>query len=291
MTRLPRGDNAMIAKMYVLKHTAIYSVLILLVIITVFPLLWGITSSLRPDEELYQYIMPFSAKTFIPQKFTFSAYTRLFTEFNFMRPIMNTVTVTVFTIVLGCIVNGIAAFSFALFSFRFKNIIYAIVLLSFMIPFESIAMPLYNVVNQFGWVDTLYGIVIPGIADGLVLFLFTQFFRDIPVSLIEAARVDGAGWMTVYIHIIVPSSIPVFVTAGLMIFMSQWNSYLWPLLVARSKDIQMIQIALSAFRGERITFWSCLYAGSIISALIPLFLFLPFQKYFVQGIISSGVKG
>ncbi|MDR0709025.1 MAG: carbohydrate ABC transporter permease, partial [Spirochaetaceae bacterium] len=94
-----------------------------------------------------------------------------------------------------------------------------------------------------------------------------------------------------FFKIIIPSSIPVFVTAGLMTFMTQWNSYLWPLLVARTRKLQMIQIALNAFRGEHFTLWSCIYAGSIISAIIPLLLFFPFQKYFVQGIISSGVKG
>jgi ABC-type glycerol-3-phosphate transport system permease component len=275
----------------IVKNSIIYLLLIFIAIITIFPLLWGVASSLRPDEELFQYIMPFSAKTFIPQKLTFYNYIRLFTEFNFIRPILNTLTVTFLTIFFGCIVNGVAAFSFAIFKFRFKNIIYAIVLLSFMIPFEAIAMPLYNVVNKFGWVDTLYGIIVPGIADGLVLFLFTQFFRDIPVSIIEAARGDGANWATIFLRIIMPSSVPVFITAGLMTFMNQWNSYLWPLLIARSRKIQMIQIALSSFRGERNTLWACLYAGSIISALIPLFLFLPFQKNFVQGIISSGVKG
>jgi len=274
-----------------IKTTLIYTLLIIISIITVFPLLWGIVSSLRPDEELFKYIMPFSAKTFIPQKLTFNSYIRLFTEFNFLRPIIVTLTVTIFTLVFGCTVNGIAAFSFATFNFRYKRVIYTIVLLSFMIPFEAIAMPLFNVVNQFGWVDTLHGIIIPCIADGLMLFLFTQFFREIPVSLIEAARVDGANWMTVYIKIIMPSSVPVFVTAGLMTFTNQWNSYMWPLLVARSRNMQMIQIAISSFRGERNTLWACLYAGAMISAIIPLFLFLPFQKNFVQGMISSGVKG
>jgi ABC-type glycerol-3-phosphate transport system permease component len=276
---------------YIVRTGLVYLLLVFLSVITVFPLLWGIASSLRPDEELFQYIMPFSAKTFIPQKLTFGNYIRLFAEFHFLRPIAVTLAVTVITIFFGCMVNGVAAFSFATFRFKFKNIIYTIVLLSFMIPFEAIAMPLYNVVNQFGWIDKLYGIIVPSIADGLVLFLFTQFFRDIPPSLIEAARVDGANWATIYIRIIMPSSVPVFVTAGLMTFMGQWNSYLWPLLVARSKDIQMIQIALSSFKGERNTLWACLYAGSILSALIPLFLFLPFQKHFVQGILSSGVKG
>ncbi|MDR1949973.1 MAG: carbohydrate ABC transporter permease [Spirochaetaceae bacterium] len=275
----------------ILNATLMYVLLLILAVITIFPLLWGVASSLRPDEELFQYIIPFSSKTFIPQKLTFDAYKILFGQFDFLRPIRITLLVTILTIFFGCIVNGVAAFAFATFRFKGKNIIYTIVLLSFMIPFESIAMPLYNVVNQFRWVDTIYGLVVPSIADGLVLFLFTQFFRDIPVSLIEAARVDGANWATVFIRIILPSSVPVFVTAGLMIFMNQWNSYLWPLLIARTKRFQMIQIALSSFRGEHFTLWACLYAGSIISALIPLFLFLPFQKYFVQGIISSGVKG
>jgi ABC-type glycerol-3-phosphate transport system permease component len=269
----------------------IYGALVVIAGIAIFPLLWGLASSLRTDEELYQYIMPFSVKTFIPQQLTFSNYIHLFTEFNFLRPIFVTLVVTMVTVFFSCIVNGLAAFAFAMFNFKGKKVIYTIVLISFMIPFEAIAMPLYNVVDQFGWIDTLHGLIIPGIADGLVLFLFTQFFREIPVSLIEAARVDGANWITIFIRIIMPNSVPVFVTAGLMTFMNQWNSYLWPLLVARSRDIQMIQIAISSFRGERATLWGCLYAGTIISAFIPLLLFLPFQKTFVQGIVSSGVKG
>ena len=275
----------------IIKTTLLYTVLVIIAVMTIFPLLWGLASSLRPDEELFRYIMPFSARTFIPQQWTFNNYVRLFTEFDFLRPIVVTLIVVILTIIFGCTVNGVAAFSFATFNFRFKKTIYAIVLLSFMIPFEAIAMPLFNVVNQFGWVNTLHGIIIPCIADGLMLFLFTQFFRDIPTSLIEAARVDGARWSTIYLRIIMPSSIPVFVTAALMTFMNQWNSYLWPLLVGRSRNIQLIQIAIASFRGERNTLWACLYAGSIISAFIPLFIFLPFQKYFVQGITSSGVKG
>jgi ABC-type glycerol-3-phosphate transport system permease component len=269
----------------------LYTVLSFAAVVSVFPLLFGIASSLRIDEEIFKYAIPFSLKTILPEKITLVNYITLFTEFNFMRYMMNTVIVALGTIFFGCFVNGIAAFAFATFEFRFKKIIFTIVLLSFMIPFESIAMPLYNVVNRFGWVDTFHGIIVPSIADGLVLFLFTQFFRDIPSSLIEAARVDGANWATVFFRIIIPSSIPVFITAGLMVFMQQWNAYLWPLLIARSKSIRLVQIALSDFRTENWTLWGCIYAGTIISALIPVLLFLPFQKYFVQGIISSGVKG
>lgn len=273
------------------KTMAIYLLLLIITIVTIFPLLWGVASSLRTDKELYMYAMPFTWKTLIPQEPTLEAYKALFVDYKFLQPIMNTLIVTGFSIFFSCAVNSIAAFAFATFDFKLKKLIFGIVLMSFMIPFEAISMPLYNVVDSLGWINTRHGIIIPGIADGLVLFLFAQFFKEIPPSLIEAARVDGATWRTIFLRIIMPLSMPVFTTAGLMIFMSQWNSYLWPLLVARSKDIRMIQTALGDFQTERGTLWSLLYAGSMISALIPVCLFLPFQKYFVEGITSSGVKG
>lgn len=274
-----------------IRTTLLYLGLAVITVLTIFPLLWGIASSLRNDTELFKYAIPFTIKTLIPVEFTTQAYHRLFAEFHFQRPIFNTLLVTTISIVVGCLANSVAAFSFATFQFKGKTVIFGFVLVSFMIPFESIALPLYNVVDGLGLVNTRAGILVPGIADGLVLFLFTQFFKDLPPSLLEAARVDGASWGTIFLRIIAPLSKPVFITAGLMIFMNQWNSYLWPLLVARSREIQMIQTALGSFQTERSTLWSCLYAGSMISALIPLCLFLPFQKYFVQGITSSGVKG
>jgi len=207
-----------------------------------------------------------------------------------MQPIVNTLIVSGSVIFFGCLINSIAAYAFAMYDFKFKSILFATILISFMIPFEAIALPLFGIVDSFGWVNTRLGIIVPGVANGLALFLFTQFFKDIPKSLLEAARVDGASWYTSFFRIIMPLSVPVFITSALMMFMSQWNAYLWPLLVARSRDIQLIQTRLGDFQTERGTLWSLLYAGAIISALIPLLLFLPFQKYYVQGITSSGIK-
>lgn len=275
----------------IMKNAAIYLGLACVVLVTLFPLLWGISASFRNDNELYKYALPFSIHTLIPVNFTVEAYVKIFTDFNFLQPIINTLFVTVVSIFLGCIVNSVAAFAFASFDFRFKKVLFAIILLSFMIPFEAIALPLYSIADKLGLVNSRMGIILPGIASGLVLFLFVQFFKEIPASLVEAARVDGASLPAIFCKIIIPLSVPVFITAGLMIFMDQWNSYLWPLLIARTREIRTIQISLSSFQQERSTLWSCLYAGSMISALIPLFLFLPFQKYFVQGITSSGVKG
>lgn len=274
-----------------IKTVLLYIVLFILAVLLLFPLLWGISASLRSDNELFSKVMPFTWHTLVPVEWSFQSYIDLFAKYNFLRPVMNTLFVTAVSIVIGCILNSIAAFAFAMFEFPFKRFLFGLVLLSFMIPFEAIALPLYQVVDSMNMVDTYQGLILPSLANGLVMFLFVQFFRDIPGELLDAARVDGAGIGKVFISILMPLSKPIFITAGLMFFMNQWNSYLWPLLIARSKNIRTIQIALGFFSTEHKTNWSALYAGSMFSAMIPLCLFLPLQKYFVQGITSSGIKG
>lgn len=277
-------------KKYV-KYAFIYILLMLITIITIFPLFYSISSSLRSDTEIFQYAIPFTIKTFIPVEPTFEAYRSIFAEYGFWRPVVNTLLVSAIAIFFSCLVNAIAAYGFAFYDFKLKKMLYILVLFSFMIPFESITIPLYTIVNELGWINTFAGIIIPTIADGLVLFLFTQFFLEFPKSLFEAARIDGASWWQQFTRVLIPLSIPVFVTAGLMIFMTHWNSYLWPLLMARSPEIRLIQVALSDFRGKHNTEWSKLYAASTVSAILPLSFFFPFQKYFIQGITSSGIKG
>lgn len=274
-----------------LVNVTLYVVLSVMVIISIFPIFFCLSASFRTQEDLFTYMFPFSIRSLVPTEFTMGNYTAIFCGYHFLRPILNTIIVTVSTILGGCLVNSVAAFAFSCFEFKGKRMLYPLILVSFMVPFEAIAIPLYGVVDALKMVDTYYGMIVPAVADGLVTFLFIQFFKDIPASLIEAARVDGARWPTIFSRIIMPISKPVFITAGLMIFMNQWNSYLWPLLVARSKEIRTIQIALSQFKGERSIQWTYIYAGALISALIPICLFLPFQRQFVEGITSGGVKG
>ena len=275
-----------------LLHIFLYLVLIFTAILTLFPLFWGISASLRSDKELYSYIMPFSIHTLIPVEFTVKSWIQLFTKYKFLQPVLNTVFITAATIVFGCILNSIAAFAFAMFDFKGKKILFVLILLSFMIPFEAIALPLYQVADRLNMVNTYQGMIIPGIASGLVMFLFIQFPRDIP------ARTSGScpcGWRQNLHHFPEDSDAPFqtdfYYRRADAVYRSTRNSYLWPLLIARSKDIRTIQIALSAFTTEHSTAWSALYAGSMFAALVPLCLFLPLQKYFVQGITSSGIKG
>lgn len=268
-----------------------YLALVLLAVIAIYPLLWAIASSLRTDEEIFSYIMPFTIHTIVPVNWTTEAYVSLVRDFGFQRPVMNSLVTAFATIFGSLIVNGIAAFGFATFDFKGKRLLYGFVLISFMVPFESIAVSLYSIVSDINWVNTYQGLVIPAIADGLVMFLFVQFFRDIPVTYYEAARLDGANWRQIFLRILIPLSTPVLVTGALMVFISQWNSFLWPLLVAHGRDMRLIQVALSDFKQEHSTNWSAMYAASVISAIVPILLFLPFQKYYVQGVTASGIKG
>lgn len=270
---------------------ALYAVLCILAVVALFPLFYIIMASFRTDEEIFRYALPFSVNTLIPVEWTFENYVIIFTDFSFWRPILNTCLVVLILVPLNLIIASVAAYAFAFFDFKGKNALFAIFIVSFMVPTDSIALPLYQLISDLGMVNSLAALILPSISSGLAMFLFTQFFRGIPKSLLEAARVDGANWGHIFFKVIVPLSIPVFITAGLMIFVNEWNNYLWPLLVTRSEEVRTIQVALAYFKDENETFWSYIYAASSISAIVPVLVFLPLQKYFVQGVASSGIKG
>ena len=269
----------------------LYAVLGILAVIALFPLFYIIMASFRTDEEIFRYALPFTVNTLIPVEWTFENYVTIFTQFQFWRPITNTCLVVLTLVPLNLLIASVAAYAFAFFDFKGKNALFAIFIVSFMVPTDSIALPLYQLISDMGLVNSLTALILPSISSGLAMFLFTQFFRGIPKSLLEAARVDGANWGHIFFQIIVPLSVPVFITAGLMIFVSEWNNYLWPLLVTRSESVRTIQVALAYFKDENETFWSYIYAASSISAIVPVLVFLPLQKYFVQGVASSGIKG
>ena len=274
-----------------LSTVVLYAVLAAIAVIALFPLIYIILASFRTDEEIFRYALPFSIHTLIPVEWTLENYKVIFTQFSFWRPILNTCLVVLILVPLNLMVASVAAYAFAFFDFKWKNALFAIFIVSFMVPTDSIALPLYSLISDMGLVNSLTALILPSISSGLAMFRFTQFFRGIPKSLLEAARVDGANWSHIFFRIVIPLSIPVFITAGLMIFVSEWNNYLWPLLVTRSEEVRTIQVSLAYFKDENETFWSYIYAASSISAIVPVLVYLPLQKYFVQGIASSGIKG
>jgi multiple sugar transport system permease protein len=256
----------------------------------VLPLIWSLASSLRPLDEIFKYTSPFSLKAFFPDHLDLSAYVSIFWDKGFGIAVFNSVFVATATVLGGLIINGLAGFVFAVFQFPGRQLLFFLTVLSFLVPFEAISIPLYNVIKLFGWIDSYYALIIPGLANGVVIFLFRQFFSQIPRELAEAARMDGAGWLRILWQIYLPLSKPVIISAGLLIFLFQWESFLWPLICTRSEHLKVIQVALAGFQERYTTLWNELFAASNVATLIPLFVLLPLQRFYIQGVTAAGFK-
>jgi multiple sugar transport system permease protein len=268
----------------------VHAFYILVSLIFVLPLIWSLASSLRPLEEIFKYTSPFSLRAFFPDHLYLSAYISIFWEKGFGIAVLNSIFVASATVFGGLIINGLAGFVFAVFQFPGRQLLFFVTVLSFLVPFEAISIPLYNVIKMLGWIDTYYALIVPGLANGVVIFLFRQFFSQIPREFAEAARMDGAGWLRILWEIYLPLSKPVIISAGLLIFLFQWESFLWPLICTRSENLKVIQVALAGFQERYTTIWNQLFAASNVATLIPLLIMLPLQRFYIQGVTDSGFK-
>jgi ABC-type glycerol-3-phosphate transport system permease component len=273
------------------KTTSLFIVLAIVSLFFIVPLVWIVASALRPAGSLYQYANPLSWRTFIPSKPTLENFVHIFSKLNFGRAIANSLFVSLVTILLTVFVSSMAGFSLAKFSFRGKNLVFAIVLITFMVPFESIVIPLYILVKQLKIDNTYWALILPGVANGLAIFLFRQFFSEVPSEIMEAARIDGASWFRIYWRILLPLSMPAIVTVVVMVFMFQWNSLFWPLVATHSSRFEVVQVAIASHRSTESTSWANLFSSAIAGSLPPVILFLFLQKYFVRGISGTGLKG
>lgn len=257
------------------------------------PYLWMFSSSLKPSTEIFQYIMPLSWKTFIPQVFTLDSYRELFrmVPFPFSRYLANSVFVAVSVTVLSLAVNALAAYAFAKLDFPGRNILFGIFLSTMIVPFEVLAIPLYIQVRSYGWINTYQALIIPWVANPLGIFLLRQFFQEIPKELEEAARIDGCSYFGAFRRIVLPNSIPALVAFALIRFQASWDAFLWPLIAAPAAEKRVIQIAIASFVTEVQTHWDLTFAASTMATVPIVVLFLVLQRYYVQGVVMSGLKG
>ncbi len=254
------------------------------------PLWWALASSVRPLNDIFKYVSPFSLAALIPDKLTFEAYRSIFFDKGFGTAVFNSLFVALATVLAGLVVNSLAGFAFAVLRFPGRNALFGITVLTFLVPFEAISIPLYTVVRSLGWLDTYMALIVPGVANGIVIFLFRQFFSQVPRELVDAARIDGASWLTIFVRIYLPLSKPVIISAALLIFLFQWEAFLWPLISTRSEGLKVIQVALAGFEERYRTLWNELFAAATLAALIPLLILLPLQRFYVQGVTAGGFK-
>ena len=277
-------------KNYKVEIVRVFLMLLFLIFISV-PFLWITVTSFKPNDRVLADVAPFSLRTFVPVPFTLEAFQNLFAG-GLPRSILTTMFVGSSTVFFGVILNSMAGFSFAKFDFPGKRVLFGLVLISFLVPFEAIAVPLYLTIQKLGWGDTIYALIVPALAHGLSIFLFRQFFMGIPSDLVDAAIIDGAGWFKIFWKIFLPLSKPAVITAGLLLFLSQWQSFIWPLIAVQSKNLRMVQVAIAySITSENILYFNRFAAAAFLVGIIPLFLIFPLQKYYVRGISTSGLKG
>lgn len=253
------------------------------------PLWWTFVNSLRPGAETFRYLNPLSWQTFFTLAPTLDNYVSLIGG-DLGRAILNSLFVSLVTVVAGLVVCATAAFGLSAFRFRGQGALFAVVILSFLIPFDAIAIPLAGMFRDWNLQNTFLGLILPGIGNGMAIFLLRTFFLAIPDELVEAGRLDGLGWWGVFTRLYLPLSRPALIGAGLMLFLFQWQAYVWPLLMGTDQDHILGPVALSNLQGQFSVDYGVLFAASMILVLIPLAIILGFQRYFIQSVSTTGLK-
>ncbi len=267
-----------------------YATMIIIAAILLLPIIWVLSASIRPQAETFSSLKGLSIFTFVPRTITFENFIYVFSKTDYPRAVLNSFFIATTTAVLGVFVNSAAGFAFAAFDFPGKRLLFMLVLATFMIGFESIVIPLYTLILKLGWTDTYRALILPGIANGFIIFLFRQFWEGFPTEIYDAARVDGASWWRIYSRIAIPVAWPIFITGGLMLFLFQWDAFFWPLVAASHPDYTVIQVAVTRHIAAEEVQWGQLFAAKSFAMIVPMGLFLCVQRHYFQSIVSSGMK-
>ncbi|WP_157155728.1 carbohydrate ABC transporter permease [Diaminobutyricimonas sp. LJ205] len=249
-----------------------------------FPFLWTLSTSLSSGAGLS------ATPNLIPSDPSLAAYEELFANTPFAQVVLNSLGLAITITLLQLLTSAMAAYAFSRLPFRGRNILFAVYLATMMVPIQVLIVPLFVQMRDLGLINTHLGVVLPSMASAFGVFLLRQAMNAVPRELDEAATIDGAGHVRIFGTIVLPLIGPSLATLTVFAFMSSWNSFLWPLIILRDPELQTLPIALAGLQGQYTTQWDVMMAGSVISVLPMLAIYLFAQKYVVQGVASSGIK-
>ncbi len=253
-------------------------------IVMVFPFLWTVVTSVTPGAGIG------GTPSLWPTDPSLQAYATLFSERPFARIIGNSLLLAVATTLAQLVTSATAAYAFSRLPFRGQNVVFALYLATLMIPLQVLIVPLFVEIKALGLMNTVVGALLPTLASAFGIFLLRQAVNQVPRELDEAATIDGAGHFRIFWSIILPNIRPALATLTVFAFMGSWNSFLWPLIVLRTPELQTLPVALAGLQGQYTTAWDVIMAGSVVSILPMLALYIFAQKYVIQGVASSGLK-
>lgn len=269
-----------------LNSILLYLLLAVLVFIFLMPIVWVIFSSFKSAGDLFSW-----PPTLLGKNPSLDNYAKALKEGNFLRYFSNTVFVSVTATFLTVVVNVMSGYAFAKYRFKGDKLLFALVLVTLMVPLEVIMIPIFKVIVATNLYNSLWGLIIPAVASPTAVFLVKQYYTGIPYDYMEAARIDGASEADIFLRIMLPLAKPVISVLCIFSFMWRWNDYLWPKLVINSKTGYTIQLALANFSGEFSVDWNSLLAMSVISMIPVIIVFVSLQKYIIGGMTAGGVKG
>ena len=274
-------------KKAVLGKAAVYIILILIALIMVIPFLWMLSASIKSDREVFQ-MNPF---VWIPENPKWSNYTDIWTKIPFGKFVLNTVYLTLVVTFLQLLTSSFAAYSFAKLNFRHKNKLFLAYIATIAMPWQVYMVPQFIMMRKMGLNDKLLAIICLQAFSAFGVFMMKQFYEGIPDDLCEAARIDGMSEYRIYSSIMLPLSKPALSTLVIFTFVSTWNDYLGPLIYLKTQEKKTIQLGLKMFINQYSSDYGLIMSGSVLSLIPVLIVFLILQKYFVEGVASTGLKG
>jgi multiple sugar transport system permease protein len=264
----------------------VFVILVILTLVVLVPIVWMTFSAFKTEKEIISW-----PPTFIPQSFTLQNFLDVQDRINILQYILNSVIYAGGTTFLAVIVNSMAGYAYAFYEFKGKTGLFLMTLATMMVPFQVIMVPLFLVVFKIGMYDTYWGLIIPRVAVAGSIFMMRAAFAGIPKELAEAARIDGLSEIGIFWRIMIPQVKPAIITLTILSINGSWNDMLWPMIVTSSTKMRTLANGLALFVGQNTIEYGAAFAGALIS-LIPMFaLYMIGQKYFVEGMAGTGLKG
>jgi multiple sugar transport system permease protein len=268
------------------RKVVLYALLALGTAFALLPMAWMITASLMQPGEANSF-----PPRLLPREPTLEHYRTLFTRLNLGRFLLNSLVVAGAVTSVSLVINSLAGYAFAKLRFRGRDRVFRLLTLGLVIPVQVSMLPLFLLMRELGFINTYWGVIIPGLASIFGIFLIRQYTLSLPDDLIDAARIDGAGEFRIYWSIVLPVIRPILATLAIWTFLSTWNDFMWPLIVLSDESMFTLPVALANLAGERVLDTELMMAGSVLTVLPVLLVFLFLQRYYVEGITMGSVKG
>ncbi|MEJ7819430.1 MAG: carbohydrate ABC transporter permease [Rubrobacteraceae bacterium] len=253
--------------------------------VMIFPLYWMFATAIRPREELFS-----GEFRLFPSELVWSNFSEAWGKLPFTLFYLNSILIAVIAVAATVFINLLAGYTFAKYDFPGRNVLFLLLISTLMIPIQVIMVPEFLIVSALGWVNTYAGVIAPRAAEAFGIFMVRQFMVSIPDELIEAARLDGAGEFKIFWRVVLPLSWPVVAVLTIFTFMWRWNDFAWPLVVLQDQAAYTVPLGLNLMKGQFFTDWTGIMSMSLVSILPMLLVFIFFQRYFIQGIASTGIK-